>query len=454
MPERVNGVTVDSGGAAPSRRNDGRMGRRSFLRRAAAATAGAAAFPCIIPSSAFGADGATAPSERIALGFIGLGKMGRGSHLPFALGRRHVHVVALCDVESRRLEESKALTENRYAEALGQGRYSGCDTYRDFRELLARPDIDAVFVVTPDHWHAIPCIEAAKAGKDIYCEKPMTRTIAEGRAVVEAVRRYGRVFQTGSQQRSDYDGRFRRAAELVRNGALGDLQSIDIGVGGPASDAYDLPPEPVPPTLDWDLWQGPAPARPYSPVLCPPMEDTSWARWRYFSDYSGGGLSDFGAHHFDIAQWALGMDDSGPVEVLPQGREHPRMTFVYANGVPMYHGGDSDCVFRGSKGTVFVSRGYIRSEPESILETRFGPDDTYLGRGREHREDWFHCIRTREKPIADVEIGHRTNSICQLGNISFALRRPLKWDPADERFIGDDEANRMVSRAGRSPWQL
>ena len=251
--------------------------------------------------------------------------------------------------------------------------------------------------------------------------------------MVDAVRRYGRVFQTGSQQRSDYDGRFRRAAELVRNGAIGDLKSIDIGVGGPPGTSASLPPEPVPPTLDWERWQGPVQRRPYNSTLCPLNYD-GYPHWRYYRDYAGGSLSDFGAHHFDIAQWAMGLDDAGPVEILPQSDENPRMTFLYANGIPMYHGGaKADCVFHGTEGTVYVSRAFIRTEPESLLETRFGPGDVQLGRGRNHREDWLHCIRTRELPIADVEIGHRTNTVCQLGQHLLRTQAHAEMGPPRRR---------------------
>lgn len=419
-----------------------------------AAGASAAAFPYIIPSSALGADGNVAPSNRIALGFIGLGKQGRDSHIASHRGNPEVQIVALCDVETIVLERSKKMVEDAYAKRKDSGSYKGIDLLHDFRELCARPDIDAVVIATPDHWHAIPCIEAARNGKDIYCEKPLTRTIQEGRAIVNAVRSYGRIFQTGSQQRSEYGGMFRRAAELVRNGVIGEIKAIDIGIGGFPTDSYDLLPEPTPPTLDWNFWLGPAPWRPYSATLCPINYD-SYPAWRYYSDYAGGGFSDFGAHHFDIAQWALDMDNSGPVEIIPPDPNgEKRMTFVYANGIPMYHGGQADCVFHGTEGTIFVSREFLRSDPPEILNYALKPNDIRLGRGRDHREDWLHCIRTRELPIADVEIGHRTSTVCQLGNICNVVKRRLKWDPVSEQFENDDEANRLLTRPMRSPWKL
>lgn len=428
------------------------VSRRGFLKRTAAAAACAASAPYIIPSSALGADGATAPSDRITLGFIGLGKQGRTSHLASFRGDPQVQIVAVCDVESGRLEQSKKMVEDAYAGKADRASFKGCDMYRDFRELLARQDIDAVVIGTPDHWHAITCIESAKAGKDIYCEKPLTRTIKEGRALADAMKRYGRVFQTGSQQRSEYNGRFRRAAEYVRCGAIGELKSIDIGVGGPPGPSWELPAEPAPPTLDWGFWQGPAPARPYNSELCP-LNYGGYPHWRYYDDYAGGSLSDFGAHHFDIAQWALDMDESGPVEILPADGKQ-RMTFIYANGIPMYHGGEADCVFHGTEGTIWVSRGFIRSKPESILSIQLGPNDVHLSHGCGHRDDWLRCIRSRQKPIACAETGHRTSTVCQLGNISYVLKRPLKWDPAAEQFIGDDEANKLTWRPCRSPWKL
>jgi len=427
------------------------------LKQATACAAGVVAFPYIIPASALGADGHTAPSNRIALGFIGVGKQGRGSHVNAFRGDAKVHIVALCDVESGRLNEAKGMVESAYARRTDTGTYAGCGTTDDYHALLARDDIDAVCIATPDHMHARPCIEAAKNGKDIYCEKPLTRTVEEGRAVVDAVRRYGRIFQTGSQQRSEYGGMFRRAAELVRAGAVGELRSVDIGIGGFPDDSYGLDPEPVPETLNWDKWQWPVPWRPYSSTLCP-LNYTGYPHWRYFNDYAGGSFSDFGAHHFDIAQWALGMDGSGPVEVVPpDGKDVTRMTFRYSQeqtgvkgGLPMHHGGHADCVFNGTEGTIFVSRGFLRADPPEILRASLGPSDIRLDRGRGHRADWIHCIKTRELPIADVEIGHRTNTVCQLGNICHIVNRPLKWDPAAEQFIGDDEANRLLTRGERS----
>jgi predicted dehydrogenase len=427
--------------------------RRTFIKHGLASALAASCAPHIIPSAAFGSDFRSAPSERTTLGFIGMGMMNSG-HLEAFLARDDTQVVAVCDVESTRLEASQSMVDDYYTDLSTSGRYECCRAYRDFRELLACDDIDAVVIATPDHWHALISVAAATAGKDIYCEKPMVHEIAEGRAVVNAARRHGCVFQTGSQQRSDFEGLFRRAAELVRNGVLGELECVEIGVGPPPVEDYELPEERVPETLDWNMWVGPAPWRPYSSTLCP-MNLDGWPHWRYYSDFGGGDFSDFGAHHFDIAQWALDMDDSGPVTIVPPDeKSRTRLTYVYGNGVPMYHGAESDVVFTGAKGRILVNRVFIRSEPETLLKTRLGPNDVHLARGCSHHDDWIHCIRTRQKPIADVEVGHRTATICCLGLIAYRLKRALEWDPVTERFVNDEDANRLLARPMRSPWHI
>ncbi len=430
------------------------ISRRSFLKRGAATTLGALAAPALLPSAAWGAAGGVAASERITVGFIGMGMLGIGTHLPYFLGDSQAQVVAVCDVEEKRLLESQAAVDSHYTAQSSGGTYKSCAVYRDFRDLLARDDIDAVVIVTPDHWHAAMSVMAAKAGKDIYCEKPMSHDIAEGRAVADAVRRYGRIYQTGSQQRSEYNGMFRRAVELVHAGAIGELKSIDVGVSGPPNMDYHLAAEPVPEGLDWDMWVGPAPFRPYNAVLCP-MVNNGWPAWRYHRDFGNGSITDMGAHHFDIAQWALGMDDSGPVEIIPpDGKATTRLEFRYANGVTMYDHGATDDIFHGTEGTIFVSRDHIRTEPEGILETRIPSDGPQYNRNKGHQADWLHCIRTRQRPIADAEVGHRSATVCHLAVMAYRLGRTLRWDPQAEAFLGDDEANLLRSRPMRSPWHL
>ena len=430
------------------------LDRRGFLKGALAAGAGALG-SVVVPYSALGMGGRTAPSDKIGMGFVGLGKIGRGSHLRSFLHRDDVQVVALCDVESIRLGMAKRDVEHFYAGKYGKGSYRGCAIYHDFRELLARDDIDAIVISTPDHWHGLISIEAARSGKDVYCEKPMTHSTVEGRAVVNAVRKYGRVFQTGSQQRSEFGGRFRRAAELVQSGRIGKLERVHVQVGGPGI-YCDLPPQPVPEGLDWDFWVGPSPWRPYHEELAPPHTYGGWPNWRGYEDFGGGGLSDFGAHHFDIAQWAMGTDDTGPTRLIPpDGDTVERLTLIYASGIPVYHGGGrGDVDFIGTEGRIMVSRGSIHSEPASILNEYLGPEDVELNRHTGHRSDWLNCVRTRDKPIADVEIGHRTATICHIGSIALKLKRPLDWDPVQERFAGDPEANRLLRQPMRSPWRI
>jgi len=336
-----------------------------------------------------------------------------------------------------------------------QKAYKGCDDYNDFRQLLARKDIDAVAIAAPDHWHAIPIIEACKAGKDVYCEKPLTLTIREAQLCIEAVRKHKRVFQTGSQQRSSVFGQFRLACELIRSGRIGKVKTVHVGVGGP-SRWCDLPGETMEPGLDWNLWLGQAPLRPYNPVLSPRGVHNHFPAWRSYREYSGGGMTDMGAHHFDIAQWALDMDKFGPVEIIPP--DDPKATtgvkYVYADGVEMFHGGPSGCTFEGTAGKLYIERGRLTGEPEGIVKEPLGEKEVHLYKSPGHHRDWLDCIRSRKLPICDVEIGARSVTVCHLGNLAYWYRRRLKWDPQNWRFVGDDEANTWLDRARRAPWQV
>jgi len=324
--------------------------------------------------------------------------------------------------------------------------------------MLDRDDIDAVSIATPDHWHAIPTIEACRRGKDVHVEKPLSLTIREGRAMVEAARRYGRVVQTGSEARSSPSCRL--ACELVRNGRIGEVREVYVSsVGGPSSMEV-LPAEPVPPGLDWEMWLGPAPWRPYNKGYHP-------VNWRGFYDFSGGGLTDWGAHHFDLTQWALGTDDTGPVEIIPpDGREHKFLTLVYASGVRVYHvlGAQPEVEMLGhitaigTRGRIgFWYGGLEKTDPPSLAREMIGPNELRLHQcppGGHEVGDFLTAVRTRQRPGADVEIGHRTVSVCHLAHIAYRLRRPLHWDPLREEFPGDEEASRMCSRAMREPWRL
>jgi predicted dehydrogenase len=409
-----------------------------------------AAAPILLASSARG-DDRKPPSERIALGFIGIGVQGR-YHLGSLLGRGDVQVLAVSDVVRERRDDAKKRVEDHYAKKT-QGEYKGCFATNDFRELLDRKDIDAVVIATPDHWHAIPCVLAARAGKHVYCEKPLTLTIAEGRAVANAAKKAGIVFQTGSQQRSEYGGKFRQAVELIRNGRIGEVKTVHVGVGD-AARPCDLPEEPVPDGTDWDRWNGPSPARGYSSVLCPKGIHNHFPAWRNYREYANGGLADMGAHHFDIAQWALDMDGSGPVKIEPPAKGNHGLKFTYATGVEMSHGGPSGCTFVGTHGWIYVDRNMNQSQPAGILKDPLGEKAKRVYHATDHRGNWLECIRSDKETICPAEVGHRSATVCMLGNIGYWLRRPLRWDPKDERFIDDDGANKELSRGMRSPWKL
>lgn len=424
-----------------------RIKRRDFLASAAAAVVA----PSIVPRSAVAAPDKPAASDRFAIGFIGMGKQSRG-HLQWALNTPQTQVVAVCDVHDLRLQDAVAAVGKKYADKAKSGESSPCDAYRDFRELLARDDIDGVVISTPDHWHAIPSILAARAKKHVYCEKPLSLTIAESRAMVDAARANNIVFQTGSQQRTEFHGYFRTAVEYIRSGRIGRVKTVRVGVGAPPK-ACDLAEEPTPEGIDWELWNGPSPARGFSHVLCPVDVHNHFPAFRLYREYAGGMLADMGAHHFDIAQWALDQDGSGPVEIHPPEEGDAGLRFVYADGTEMFHGGPSGCTFEGTEGTIYVDRKGIESTPKSILETPLEDKDFHLPQvGASHKQNWLDCIHSGEKPVADVEIGARTAQVCQLANIGYWLRRPLKWNPQREEFLDDSEANALRSRQNRSPW--
>jgi len=425
------------------------ISRRSFLKAAAAATLS----PAVATRTGF-----AAANERLTLGFIGVGTMGN-YHLSALLGRADVEVVAVCDVVRERIDHAVQQVEKRYADRKASGKFNGVKAYSDFRGLLAQPGLDAVVIATPDHWHAIPCILAARAGKHIYCEKPLTHDIAEGRRIVDEVRNAKVVFQTGSQQRSEFNGYFRKAVEYVWNGRIGRLSTIRIGVGAPPKPC-DLPAQEVPEGTDWEMWLGPASLRDYNEVLCPKGVHSHFPAWRDYEEYGGGGLADMGAHHFDIAQWAMGMDSSGPVEISPP--ENPEqdhgLRFRYANGVVMIHNEfeddiKADCVFEGTEGMILVSRDGISSRPESILNGPLAESARRVIPSSNHHENWLDAIRSGKGTICTAETGHRSATVCHLANIGYGLRRPLKWEPAKERFIDDAAANARLSRPPRGQWK-
>ena len=424
-----------------------RITRRAMLRTSAVA----AAVPCIIPASALGKNDAVTPSERINVGIIGCGKMAGGYHLGNLLKAADVQVVAVAEVDRTRREHAKQRVHQAYS---GKTDYKGCAAYNDFREITGRDDIDAVCIATPDHWHTIPIIEACKAGKDVYCEKPLTLTIAEAKACIDAVRKYDRVFQTGSQQRSNVFGKFRDAVEIIRSGRLGKIERVTVGVGDP-SIPCDLLAEEMELGLDWNMWLGQAPMRPYSSILSPRGVHNHFPAWRKYREYSGGGHTDMGAHHYDIAQWALGMDHSGPVEIIPPDDPDAirGAKYKYANGVVMEHGGPSGCTFYGSEGTLRIDRGILQSDPEAIVKEPLGKDDVHLPKSPGHHRNWLDCIRKREKCVADVEYGARAVTVVHLGNLAYWNRRTLRWDPKEWQFK-DAANNILLDRERRDPWQL
>lgn len=420
------------------------VSRRTILKGAA----GALAAPYFVPASALGRGGWLPPSERITVGFIGIGNMG-GGHFDGFLGDRQLQVLAACDVRQDVRERRKKQADEQYAADRQAGTYKGCTAYNNYEDLLARSDIDAVLIAVPDHWHAIIACAAARAGKDIYCEKPLTLTIKEAWDLVATVRRYGRVFQTGSQQRSE--GNFRLACELVRSGRIGKLEHVTVNIGDPSQEAY-LPEQPVPEGMDWDRWLGPAPWQPYNAERC---SGNYGGGWRKIRDYSGGMTTDWGAHHYDIAQWGMGMDGSGPVEIIPpDGKDVEHMTFKYANGVVMERAQCNGVLFTGSDGEIEVNRGYFQATPKSIAEDPLGPKDVHLYNSPGHRQDWINCIRSRKRPICDVAVGASSVTVCHLSNIAYWTGRAIKWDPAKREIIGDTEAGRWIDRPKRAPWTL
>jgi hypothetical protein len=397
-----------------------RTNRRRFLQAAGAALAA----PAVLASPLFGQR--PPPSERIVMGTIGCGDQGTGDMQGF-MGFPEVQMVAVCDPVPAHRERARAIVNRRYGNR-------DCTVHNDFRELLGRRDLDAVLIGTPDHWHAIITIEACKAGKDIYCEKPECLTVREGRAMVEAVRRYGRVFSGGSQRVLGDYGDWPR---LIWGGALGRVQEVFVECGGPSGEC-NLPEQPVPAGLDWDMWLGPAPWRPFHQTLI-------HGGFRPYRDYSGGGMTDWGAHRFGAAMFAVGLHLTGPTEIIPpDGGEHRHLTYRFANGLRMYHGGSSNITYRGTDGSL---PGRHRMPPHRV------DMPTYRGRGGIFG-DFLHCVRTRERPFRDVEIAHRACTVCHLGNIAYWLNRPLRWDPQREEIVGDREAARWLDRPKREPWSL
>lgn len=423
------------------------LSRRSFIAKTAL-TAGAFS---IIPRHVMGM-GYVAPSDKINLGFIGLGRQNSGLANRF-VSSTGAQVVAGSDVWTTKMDWFKNHVQGLYAEKRQTEIFNGLKMYDNYQELLANTEIDAVVIAAPDHWHAIMAMDALNGGKDVYLEKPLTHRIAEGVDLVKTVKRTGKILQTGSMQRSWEN--FRRACELVRNGYLGEITKILVNVGDPAID-YDLQTEPMPKEIDWNLWCGPAPLLAYNHRLAPSSNDIDfWPDWRKFKETGGGILCDWGAHMFDIVQWALGMDRSGPVRYIPPSDKTAvrGLRMFYDNGIEMVHE-DFDrgwgVRFIGTEGTMDISRSYLETTPESILTVSLKDSDTRLYNSNDnHYQDWLDAIKNRIDPICDVETGHRSATICNIANISYQLGRTLEWDPTEEHFKGDAQANAMRSRENR-----
>ena len=407
--------------------NTRQLSRRTFLGLSAGLSA-----PFFIPASVLAAPG---PNDRVLLGSIGVGR--RGQQLMGDV-TKDGQIIAIADVNQPRMARLVA-------------KHPKWTAYPDYRKMLERKDIDGVIIATPDHWHALNSIHACMAGKDVYCEKPMTLTIHEGRVMVQAARKYKRVFQTGSQQRSMKANRF--GCELVRNRRLGKITMIH-GHNYPSPWRQKFDDQSIPEGLDWDMWHGPTQVREYNKDIYTPRANPGWIS---LHPYSGGEMTGWGAHGLDQIQWAMGMDESGPVEIWPEGEglKCP-IGFRYADGTPGRldsKGPMGGAIFEGEKGTILIDRAKCEANPKSIAKP-ISEDEIHLYVSANHMQNWFDCIRSRERPIADVEIGHRSTTFCHLGNIVRWTGRKLKWNPVKEEFIGDAEANALRSRPRRAPYDL
>jgi len=455
---------------------DKKINRRGFLKNTMATIASMGSFPYLIPSSALGKAGTVPPSERIDIGSIGVGGMGTNNMRAF-FTQPDVQVVAVCDVTKASneyghwykkgwqgqwfgREPARNIVNDYYAQKNLTGQYKGCASYNDFRDLLARDDIDAVCITTPDHWHAIPAIMAAASGRHIYCEKPLSLTVAEGRAMAEAIRRHGVIFQTGTQRRSSQQYRF--ICELIRNGRIGRLKKAiaTIGSNNKVAPAKDWQPMPIPAGFDYDMWLGPAPWVPYH-------KDRCLYTFRFGLDYSGGQTTNLGAHAIDIVQWANGTDDTGPVEVEDLGGEFPQdglfttatkvhFRAQYANGLELICKTEDGGPLRleGTDGWIEIRNDKPTYYPESLATSVIGPNEIHLYKSNDHHRNFIDCVKAHRETAAPVEVGHRSVTICHLGNIAMTLKRKLQWNPEKERFINDTPANRMLERSMRSPWHL
>jgi len=456
-----------------------KMGRRQFLATAGkgvVASSVVAGFPAIVPSSVFGA---TSPGNRINVGAIGTGRISRGHDLPGIWQHDIARVMAACDLDSKRMEDAKTLINGYYSKQTGKP-YDGVAGYTNYHDLLANKDVDAVVISTPDHWHCLIAIDAVEAGKDVYLQKPASLTIAEGRALSDAVQRSGRIFQIGSQQRSTVQ--FRYAAELVRNGRIGQIKTVEVGLPGDPSGEVE-PEMPVPKNLNYDMWLGSTPVVYYTEKRVHPQVGYDRPGWLRCEQFGAGMITGWGAHHIDSAHWGMDTELTGPVEIWGTA-EFPKSGLwdvhgpfkteaLYANGVHMIVSGDfpNGIKFIGTNGWIFVSRGNervtasdpvaklndstaLQSSDPKIIKSVIGPTEIHLPESKEHHLNWLESVKSRKPPIAPVEVAHRSCSACLLHHAAMKLKRKLYWDPAKERFKNDDEANAMLSRPQRAPYAI
>lgn len=432
------------------------INRRDFLRNAGIAAAGVISFPYWVRSSALGRQGAVSPGNRIAVGCVGMGWQGEANLRAF-LAESDAQVVAVCDIDRNHLEQARRQVNRYYGN-------EDCKTYTDYREMIADPTIDAVMLALPDHWHALVAVAAARAGKDIYGEKPLTHTLREGRILCDTVQRYGVIWQTGSWQRAESNFRF--ACELIRNGRIGRIHTVEVGLPSGHRDFAGTQGQetmgPPPPELDYETWLGPAPWAPY----CPARVHKNW-RWIY--DYGGGQLMDWVGHHVDIAHWGLNLDHASPVEIEGSG-EFPkdglwntatryRLTAKYAEGFEMIIAGGHDDIRMGTRwigtdGWVWVTRGQLDAHPKRLLQERFGPSEVHLPRAVNHVRNFLDCVKSRRQTLAPCETAHRSATPGHLGQVAMLLGRKVRFDPKTEKILNDETADRMLSHSYRGPWSL
>jgi len=426
--------------------------RRNFLAKIGTVAAGASFFPTIVKASALGREGHIAPSDRITMILIGCGVKGRGN-LNQCLRFNDIQAVAVCDIDDNQLSRAKSMVDERYGN-------TECRVYKDFREILDKEKADAAILALPDHWHALISCAVANKKIDIYGEKPLARSIVEGRSIVNAVHHNNIVWQTGSQQRSEAN--FHHAAELVRNGRIGEVHYVEVGLPNGGAYIGNPPEQPVPKGVDWNMWLGPAPKVPFRGVL--------HGNWRWITDYSGGQLTDWAGHHIDIAHWGLGFDHTGPISVEGSGRPNNDgifnvpveydLTCIYANGVKIRIANASKLkygmgtVWYGSNGWIHVRRGALRASDENILKEEIGRNEIQLYKSTDHRKNFIDCIKSRKETIAPAETGHRSISVALLGEIAMITGQKLQWNPENEKFTDNNlYATRLLKKPYRSPWE-